>query len=245
MLKRILFILFVFVIAGYILVTFIVSSKITDNNVCNGINVVMVNNEDNLNIVSGEQLISFLKKNKLGITGYRISDLDVEAIETVLMKHPLVKNAECYVSPDNNLVLEVWQKKPAFRVIDFNGRDYYMDSEGLKIDNIDNFVSYLPLVTGHVDSDFIKNELYDFLNYVKDDSFWSSQIEQIYVKENHDVVIVPRVGENTILMGQAVDFKTKLDKVKTFYEKGLSVVGWNKYKNINVEFEGQIIAEKR
>ena len=37
----------------------------------------------------------------------------------------------------------------------------------------------------------------------------------------------------------------KFEKLKTFYEKGLNQVGWNKYSRISLEFNNQIICTKK
>lgn len=244
MLKKIFFILFVVLAATYIFVVFVISPEVTKDDLCNDIQVVLSDSEELPAVVTVDQMKNHLKKNNIVVSGYKVSDIDVDYIEKVVMKHPLIRQSECYISPENSIIIEIWQKNPLVRVLDARGTDYYIDSDGFKIENIDNFVSYLPLVTGFVDYEYIRKELFGFLKYISDNKFWSSQINQIYVKENKDIILVPRVGYNTIMLGQVTEYETKLDKVLTFYEKGLSVVGWNKYKNINVEFEGQVIAEK-
>lgn len=245
MLKKILLIFAVLVVVCYILAVFIVSPGLTRNNVCNSVRVVFKDSLEGFNIMTENQILSFLGNKKIKLKGYKISELNPDTIEKVVMKHPLVKQAECFISPDNEFIIDIFQKRPVLRVMDYKGHNYYIDSDGMVIENIDNFVYYLPILSGNVDPEFIKDKLFGFVAYVENDEFWSSQIEQIHVKDNRDVVIVPRVGENTIMMGPIDDYETKLDKVKTFYQKGLNVVGWNKYKNINVEFEGQVITEKR
>lgn len=245
MLKRILLILCVVAVVCYMLVVFVVSPMLTDNNVCNSVRVVLGDDSEEFNVITTEEVESFLKSRKLNIAGHRISDLDADSVEKIVEKHPMVRKAECYVSPENDFIIEVLQRKPVFRVMDSQGHDFYVDSEGYKIKRANSFICYLPVLTGYVDDEYINNTMFGFIRYIEQDEFWSSQIEQIHVTQNRDVILVPRVGDNTITLGLLEDYETKLEKVKLFYKKGLSVVGWNKYKNINVEFDGQIIAEKR
>ena len=70
------------------------------------------------------------------------------------------------------------------------------------------------------------------------------QREQIHVQANGKLEIIPRVGKHTILLGEPKDFKKKLEKLKVFYEKGISQVGWNKYSEISLEYNDQIICTK-
>ena len=37
----------------------------------------------------------------------------------------------------------------------------------------------------------------------------------------------------------------KFERLKTFYEKGLNQIGWNKYSRISLEFNNQIICTKK
>lgn len=246
MLKRILLILCVVAVVCYMLAVFVVSPMLTTGNVCSSVRVVL-GDEDmgDLNVVTAEEVESFLKSRKLNIEGHRISDLNADSIERIVEKHPMVRKAECYISPENDFIIEILQKKPVFRVIDSQGHDYFVDSECNKINKVNSLVCYLPVLTGYVDDDYIRSTMFGFIRFIEQDEFWSAQIEQIHVNQNKDVILVPRVGNSTITLGILEDYEAKLDKVKLFYKKGLSVVGWNKYKNINVEFDGQIIAEKR
>lgn len=245
MLKKILLILFAVIVVCYMMVVFVISPMLTDNNVCDSVRVVLSDDAGDLNVITTEEIDGFLKKRKLSIVGHRISDLNADSIEKIVEKHPMIRKAECYISPENEFIIEVLQRKPIFRVMDNHGNDYYVDSEGQKIEKANTFVCYLPVLTGNVDDKYVNSTMFDFISFIEQDDFWSAQIEQIHVKQNMDVILVPRVGDNTITLGLLEDYEAKLDKVKLFYKKGLSVVGWNKYKNINVEFDGQIIAEKR
>ena len=101
----------------------------------------------------------------------------------------------------------------------------------------------LPLATGYVRQSHIQ-PLHDFALYLKGQEFWSDEITQIYVRENGDVELIPRIGNHTILVGTLDNIDTKLDHVRTFYKEVLPRKGWNAYKVINVKFDGQVVGEK-
>lgn len=244
MLKKILLLVVIVVLSCYICSVFVFSGHVTDNNVCDSV-VVNIKNSADASIVSGQQIEEYLKHEKVRTVGYRLTDIDLDSIERVVKKHPLVKNAECYVSPDNRIVVEIWQKIPILRVMSNSGESYYLDRYGDKIDKVRGFVTYVPLVTGNVTYDYIKDNIFDFVSYIYNDRFWNSQIEQIHINENKDIVLVPRVGNNLIYLGKEDYYVSKLERVKLFYTNALNIVGWNKYKMINVEFENQVVAEKR
>ena len=95
------------------------------------------------------------------------------------------------------------------------------------------------------DDNFIADELTPFANCIRNDEFWNSQIEQIFVEynKNHDriVTLIPRVGDQRIFMGTLDKYDKKLSRLRKFYERGLSVVGWNKYSILNLEFDNQVV----
>ena len=75
--------------------------------------------------------------------------------------------------------------------------------------------------------------------------FWKHQIVQINVLADGSVEIVPRVGDHVVYLGLPVHVDKKLERLKLFYQYGLSKAGWNKYSYINLEFDNQIICKKR
>ena len=75
--------------------------------------------------------------------------------------------------------------------------------------------------------------------------FWDAQIEQIYVTENNEIELIPRIGDNLILLGKIDNFEQKLENLQCLYEQALSKVGWNKYDTINLKYNNQVICSKR
>src|SRR5262249_21126139 len=84
-------------------------------------------------------------------------------------------------------------------------------------------------------------DLYQLTKYISADEFWNSQIEQIYVEENGDMVLIPRVGNHKIIFGDISDMEEKLNNLMVFYTKAFPRVGWETYSVLNVKFKGQIV----
>ena len=53
------------------------------------------------------------------------------------------------------------------------------------------------------------------------------------------------MGDHVVYLGLPVHVDKKLERLKLFYQYGLSKAGWNKYSYINLEFDNQIICKKR
>ena len=57
--------------------------------------------------------------------------------------------------------------------------------------------------------------------------------------------MAPKLGNQKIFLGKYDNIEIKLENLKIFYQKAIAQEGWRKYKNIDLRFKGQVIAEKR
>lgn len=94
--------------------------------------------------------------------------------------------------------------------------------------------------------DFMK--LLTFVETVEKDDFWGSEVVQItaYTTSSGalEVELVPRSGRFTICFGRLERVDEKFDKLLRFYRRGLSVLGWDAYRTIDVRFAGQVVCRK-
>ena len=91
----------------------------------------------------------------------------------------------------------------------------------------------------------ILKDIFQLVVYTSNKSFWSAQIDQIYVDGDNEIDLIPRVGNHLIHLGTIENYEGKLRNLAAFYEKVLPEVGWNKYSLINLEFKDQIVCRKR
>ncbi|MFM7155150.1 MAG: cell division protein FtsQ/DivIB [Bacteroidota bacterium] len=75
------------------------------------------------------------------LTRYRLDEIDVTRVETLLEDDPFVKNAEVYVDQHNILRIKVEQREPVLRILDNNGNNYYLDENGVKMPPSKNFAA--------------------------------------------------------------------------------------------------------
>jgi cell division protein FtsQ len=91
----------------------------------------------------------------------------------------------------------------------------------------------------------ILKDIYYLVEYINNDNFWSAQIDQIYVDNNNQIDLIPRVGNHVIHLGTTENTEGKLRNLAVFYDKVLPEVGWNKYSLINLEYKNQIVCKRR
>ena len=53
------------------------------------------------------------------------------------------------------------------------------------------------------------------------------------------------MGDHTIVLGRPGNYAYKFSKLRNFYEKGLSEVGWDRYSRINIDYNNQVVGTKR
>ena len=193
--------------------------------------------------------------------GMRIDLVDVAHLEKLLNNNSSIGYAEVYSTIDGVLKIELNQRNPILRVFTEYGDSYYIDENGWMMPLSDKFTSRVLVANGEIKTSFsmgyemnvmdLKQEdqrlkdLYQLASYITNDSFLKAQIVQIYVKENGDLELVPRVGNQEILFGKATNIKERFDKLMIFYKQGLSKTGWNGYKRINLMYNNQVVCTKK
>ena len=87
--------------------------------------------------------------------------------------------------------------------------------------------------------------LINFVTEVSEDSFWGAEIVQFVADTTSmgeiSLRLVPRSGDFIIEFGTLEKREEKLAKLQNFYDDGLSRVGWNRYKVVDVRYNKQVI----
>lgn len=240
--KKLLSTIVLILLAGYIVFATIAFCNKPADQVCKGVRLEI---RDSLETgyMTTTDIVTLLKQNGLDPTDCPIEEVSCRAIEKVLCAAPLIAKSECYKTITGYVVVEVECRRPILRVIADSGDSFYLDEEGEVIEHIAR-PTYIPVATGHISRDFARQELLTLAQFLRADNLWNAQIEQIYVTPREEIELVPRVGAHIIVLGRPGNYAYKFDKLRTFYKKGLSEVGWNRYSHINVDYNNQVVGTK-
>lgn len=244
MLKRILLSIFSLLIIAYLAMAITAFNQMPATRICRDIELV-IKDATYAGFITKKEVVALLNKKGINPVGKELDQIRAKTLEQELAKYPLIDRVDCYKTPSGKLCIEVTQRVPILRIMSGNGENYYIDNKGTVLLPDARCVAHLAVVTGNVEKSFAMRDLYKFGVFLQKNSFWNAQIEQIHVLPDNDVELVPRVGDQLIYLGRLDGFEKKLQRVKMFYEKGLNLVGWNKYSRISVEFDNQIICTKR
>ena len=244
MIKKILSILAVLAFAGYLVYSAVaMTDRHEDIRICRGIDLHISDSLD-YGLIDGDMVTSLLQERGLDPVGLSLDRIDIEGIESVLLRHPLVGRAQCYKTAGNMLRINISGKVPLVRVLNNRGQDFYVDSRG-EILTQHSLAVQLPVATGYIDRKFASGDLLDVVNAIDRSEFWKAQVEQINVTREGQIELVPRVGDHLLILGTAQDVEDKLKRLENFYHKGLDNLGWNKYRSISVAYENQVVCKKR
>lgn len=91
-------------------------------------------------------------------------------------------------------------------------------------------------------------KLINFVKYIEEDSFWRAEIVQIVASTMSNgelqLELIPRSGSHRIRFGTADRVEEKFNQLLAFYNRGLTNIGWEEFKTISVQYNGQIVCTK-
>jgi len=187
------------------------------------------------------------------LVGKSMKEFDLSKMEDSLESNPWVSSAELYF--DNNRVLhvKVEEREPIARVFTAKGNSFYIDTTLTRLPLSEKFTPRLPVFTGFPSEktkwkgsdSILLNQMKDISLFLAADSFWMAQIDQIDINPQKQFVMVPKVGEHTILFGDGADAAKKFRKLYAFYDEVMSKTGWNQYSTVHVGFRGQVVGTRK
>lgn len=218
--------------------------------VCKNVQVLIPGNQY---FIDKQEVDDILGLNNNSLIGKRLEVINLHGLEKRLKANPFVESAKVYADMDGVIVVEISQRQPMMRIINLNGQDFYVDEHGLKIPVSSNFTAKVVVANGFIDEAFntvdtlhteLAKEVFKTADFIRKDTLWAAQIGQIYVNEQHEIELLPRVGNQRILLGNADSLDVKFRNLLAFYKQALPQVGWNAYKAINIKYNNQVIGIK-
>lgn len=191
--------------------------------------------------------------NVASLQGKPLSSFDVGALERDLELSPYVRNAEVYTQMDGVLSIEVEQRQPIFRVFRQNSDGFYVDKDGWKMPLSDKYTARVMVLRGAVGEGYDGNDTirteglkqaFALMSALNEKEFWRQQIDEVQVDQHGEFTLIPKVGNQRILIGKPDDLDEKLHKLRLFYKHAMNRVGWTTYKVINLKYSGQVVCEK-
>jgi cell division protein FtsQ len=214
---------------------------------------VKIRNTNNNHFLDEADVFSLMNVNVQSLRGAKTNDVDLRAIEQKIKRDAFIKDAELYTDLKGNLVARVELRRPIARIIRNDGPDGYIAEDGTIMPVSEKFTARVLLVAGPYVRKLLQQRslsmskegesLLNLIKVIRDDEFWNAQIAEMDIDAKGRITMLPQIGDERIEFGTPADEEVKLRKLRIFYKEILPKTGWNKYKRVNLEYEGQIITE--
>lgn len=220
--------------------------------VCKNIVVDMENTNEN-HFLEEADILKIIESSGQTIIGKSIEEINLRALEAKLEQDKHISSAEMFGDVKGNLTVNVTLRRPIARLVRTDGPDAYVAEDGKVMETSEKYSARIILVSGDIVKKLINNgdlnstkegmELMAMIEYINKDKFWKAQVAQLDFSKSGKVFIYPQVTGQVVEFGLPEDIELKFKKLMIFYKEILPQMGWTKYDRVNVEFEGQVIAE--
>lgn len=226
---------------------FVYAAKVKDTAVCKEIKVEVTGKKQYV-FVNEEKIKSIIAANG-GRRGYIKDSINLQEIEDILYKDVWVKKAEVYFDNNNILQVLIDQSDPVARIFTTKGETFYIDSSEAILPVNASVTTRLPVFTSFpqngLDDSLLITDIKNLSMFLNRDTFWSSMFSQINIINKKEFEIVPVLGNHLVYIGEASRLNDKFNKLYSFYKQVWIEKGLDKYKKINVSYEGQVVATLR
>ncbi|WP_317171471.1 cell division protein FtsQ/DivIB [Tamlana sp. I1] len=182
-----------------------------------------------------------LIQNYGGVKNVAKETLALNELENALKSNPMIKAAEVYVAVDGTLNADIEQKTPVARVS--TNASYYIDDDGLFMPLSRNYSARVPLVTGYVEKNNLKN-VYQVARKIRSDDFLTKHVFEIHQNQDNYLFLKLRKCDFIVQLGEIEALDKKINNLKAFYKKALKDKTLQNYSKVNLQFDNQVICTK-
>ncbi len=202
---------------------------------------VIFTGDENL-YISEEAVNKLLIQNNQHVTSMPKETLDLNELEGALRRNAMIKSAEVYLTVNNEVRVEVVQRKPIARV--HAQEHYYIDDVGEIMPLSENRSARVPLVTGSINKKDVE-DVFQLAKSIQEDSFLKKNVVEIHVNADGSLSMMMRAQTFEVYLGNLDYFNKKVSNLKAFYQKIKKDNAFEKYSKVNLQFEDQVVCTKK
>lgn len=215
-------------------------------------------------LVAASSIVETLQQQMPTLVGTKVKDFPHEAVSRIVEDSPYISQCDVQLSVSSTVLLQLKQRVPIIHLFTSHG-ECYIDHEGRAMptnprymadvlvangriaDTLPSPISSLDLNTLETDSTQSSDiyKLWYVARYLYDTPLYGQLFDQLYLRADGDMLLVPRVGNHIVLLGDTSSLDNKLQRLHGLYTAGLSRVGWDTYKQINLKYDRQVVCTRR
>ena len=212
---------------------------------------VVLNYGDTPKLVDQKAVVDTIKARIPDILQKQVRQVDCRQVSNAAAHVPFLSNVSSSVSISGKIVVTADQRQPVARLF-FGNRELYIDLEGKTIPVSDlgdcNVVVATGDFAGRLVSDTTKAQiknLWQVALFLNSHAEYGLLIDQLHVQGNGEVLMVSKVGDQIIELGDTSDLENKFADLLAFYRNGMPRAGWNTYSKISLKFKDQVVCTKK
>jgi len=213
---------------------------------------IRINGAENVFFIDEKEVEQLLKKAAKGeIKGQPLTSLNLHAMEESLERNTWISDAELYIDNQDVLHVTIVEKEPVARIFTPTGESYYIDSTGKKLPLSEKHSARVPVFTGFPDmkkmnsaDSILLKTVTTAANYILADPFWMAQVAQMHITPERNFEMIPVVGNHQVKMGTGGQIDKQFGRLLIFYKEVLSKTGFDRFKIIDVQYKGQVVASR-
>lgn len=185
--------------------------------------------------------------------GRQIGSFNLAMMEAALEKSTWIKGAEMFFDNNNILSVNILEREPVARIFTTTGATFYIDTAIMMLPLSEKFPARLPVFTNFPsdktaltagDSNLLRS-ISVLSTAIQQDAFRMGLIDQVDITPARNFEMIPKIGDQLIIFGDATEVEEKFDKLEKFYRLVMANSNWNKYSSINVQYKNQVVAKLR
>lgn len=179
-----------------------------------------------------------------------VGEVNRDKVAAAAMHVPFIEEASASVSVSGKVVVKAKQRRPIARVF-YGKRELYIDDNGVLFPISKMADCNVLVVSGNFNEPLVidslnsqMTSLLEVARFLDQNNNYAMLIDQLYVENDGDIMMVSKLGENIIELGSADNLDEKFSNLWTFYRKGMPRAGWNTYNKISLKYKGQVVCTK-
>ena len=204
---------------------------------CNALTYIIEDSNERMYLTESELNMLLMADNCYPV-GRTIDRGLLHRIEQQVGRHPMVRTAQCYVTPRGEVRVRLSQRVPLL-LVTMPGEAYFVDTDRKVMPVRESVKDTVLHVTGAVGVQMATKSLGDFAEWLQDNSYWQKKVR--YVQVRNPQLVYLYLNDVRVVLGPMSRHEQKLTKLRTFLENGAEAIQDKHYTELDVRFRGQVI----
>ena len=210
---------------------------------CASVEYIISDKNERLYLTTNE-LDKMLREEDIYPVGRTLDAMSLYRIENTVRSHPMVRTAECYLTPRNEVRVRLTQRVPLLRV-QSQTETYLIDTDRRVMQARAAVKDKVLPVTGNIGQQTASTQMADFALWLRSNPYWQERIHHLYVQSPQKVYVCLNDSARTrVVLGPMYGYETKLAKLRVFLDNRETLPQDKQYTELDIRFHGQVIGRQ-